>query len=341
MKTWIVSLAAVVLASSLAAVRAQPVAPALDAQTRQFLDKLNAAGGKGLPQMTPDEARAWWDNFQGQYRGTLPKVSVKNRDIPVAGRNVTLTIVAPADQQRPLPVIVFFHGGGWVMGNYAPTHERFVRELADGVQAVVVVVHYARSPEHKYPVAVNESYAATRWIAEHAHEFMGDPGRLAVAGGSVGGTMAAAVSLMALEKRAPVIRYQVLLWPITDANFQTASYRQFANGYFLSAEAMQWLWDQYTTDPAQRLQRYAAPLQASVAQMQGLPPALVQTAQYDIVRDEGEAYAHKMMQAGVSVTATRYLGTIHDFGLTNDLSHTAPARAAMRQVIEALKAHLQ
>lgn len=290
--------------------------------------------------MTPAEARAWWDSFQGQHQWPLPEVSIQQREIPVAGRNVNLTVVAPAARDRLLPVIVFFHGG-WVMGNYAPTHERFVHELASGVQAVVVVVHYARAPEHKYPVAVNESYAATRWIAEHAQEFGGDGQRLAVAGGSVGGTMAAVVSLMAVQHGTPAIRYQTLLWPITDANFKTPSYRQFANGYFLSASAMQWQWDQYTSDPAQRKERYAAPLQASVAQMRGLPPALVQTAEYDIVRDEGEAYAHKLMQAGVRVTATRYLGMIHDFGLTNDLSHTAPARAAMRQIIEALKDHLQ
>src|SRR5438445_11676069 len=211
---------------------------------------------------------------------------------------------------------MFIHGGGWVLGDF-PTHERFVRDLVVGSGTAAVFVRYTPSPEAQYPVAINEAYAATKWVAEHGKEINVDGKRLAVAGNSVGGNMAAVVSLMAKDRGTPKLSYQALLWPVTDSNFDTASYQQFADGHFLSRNMMKWFWDSYTTDAAKRKEIYASPLQATTAQLKGLPPALIQTAEFDVLRDEGEAYGRKLDAAGVQVTSVRYSGMIHDFGLLN------------------------
>ena len=206
---------------------------------------------------------------------------------------------------------------------------------------MAVYVDYTPSPEARYPTAINQAYAATQWVAEHGSEINVDGKRLAVAGNSVGGNMAAVVSLMAKDKGTPAIKYQVLLWPVTDANFDTGSYKQFAEGHFLTRNMMKWFWDNYTTDPKQRADLYASPLRASVDQLKGLPPALVQTASADVLRDEGEAYARKLDQAGVPVTAVRYNGMIHDFGLLNVVSQVPAVRSALLQASQELKAHLK
>jgi acetyl esterase len=227
-----------------------------------------------------------------------------------------------------------------VLGDY-PTHERLIRDLVVGSGAAAVYVDYTPSPEAHYPTAINQAYAAPQWVAENGQDIGVDGTRLAVAGNSVGGNMAAVVSLMAKDKGTPALKYQVLLWPVTDANFNNASYNQFADGHFLSRSLMQWFWDNYTTDPKQRAEIYASPLQASLEQLRGLPPALVQTAEFDVLRDEGEAYARKLHTAGVEVTAVRYNGMIHNFGLLNVLNQIPGTRSAMQQAAEALKANLQ
>lgn len=202
-------------------------------------------------------------------------------------------------------------------------------------------VNYTPSPEAHYPVAINQAYAATKWVAEHGKEINVDGKRLAVAGNSVGGNMAAVVALMAKDKGTPAIRFQALLWPVTDASFETASYNQFAEGHFLSKNMMKWFWDNYTTDAGQRNEIYASPLRATTAQLKGLPPALVQTAEADVLRDEGEAYARKLDAAGVPVTAVRYNGMIHDYGLLNVVSQVPAVRSAMLQASQELKEHLK
>ena len=203
-----------------------------------------------------------------------------------------------------------------------------------------MLVNYTPSPEAHYPLAINQAYAATKWVAEHGHEINVDGKRLAVVGNSVGGNMAAVVSLMAKDKGGPAIKYQVLFWPVTNASFNDGSYNQFENGYFLSKNMMKWFWDNYTTDPAQRAEIYASPLQATTEQLKGLPPALVQVAENDVLRDEGEAYARKLDAAGVDVTYVRYNGLIHDFGLLNALSEVPAVRSALLQASEELKTHL-
>ncbi|MFI7221358.1 alpha/beta hydrolase [Micromonospora maritima] len=251
-----------------------------------------------------------------------------------------LTIFRPDGATGPLPVVLYIHGAGWVFGNNH-THDRLARELAAGVGAAVVFPDYSLSPEAKYPVAIGENYAAARWVLEHGTEHGLDPSRIAVAGDSVGGNMAAALTLMAKDRGDLALAAQVLFYPVTDANFDTGSYRQFAEGYFLRRDAMQWYWDQYTTDEAQRAEITASPLRATPEQLTGLPPALVITAEADVLRDEGEAYANNLRAAGVPVTAVRYQGIIHDFVMLNALSGTNAAEAAINQAIAFLRAALR
>ncbi|MFJ7796552.1 alpha/beta hydrolase fold domain-containing protein [Pseudomonas sp. NPDC096950] len=308
--------------------------------TQAFLDVLNAGTGKPMEQLSPKEARAVLVGAQAGVKLTLPKAVVSQKTIQVDGQPISLTVVRPAGVKGELPVFMFFHGGGWVLGDF-PTHERLVRDLVVGSGAAAVFVNYTPSPEAHYPVAINQAYAATKWVAEHGKEINVDGKRLAVAGNSVGGNMAAVVALMAKDKGTPAIKFQVLLWPVTDASFETASYNQFAEGHFLTKNMMKWFWDNYTTDVNQRNEIYASPLRATTAQLKGLPPALVQTAGADVLRDEGEAYARKLDEAGVPVTAVRYNGMIHDYGLLNVVSQVPAVRSAMLQASEELKQHLK
>ncbi|MEE4086131.1 alpha/beta hydrolase [Pseudomonas viridiflava] len=308
--------------------------------TQAFLDALNSGTGKPIEQLSPKDARAVLVGAQSGVKLTLPKADISEKTIKVDGQSISLNIVRPAGVKGTLPVFMFFHGGGWVLGDFQ-THERLVRDLVAGSGAVAVFVNYTPSPEAHYPTAINQAYAATRWVAEHGKEINVDGKRLAVAGNSVGGNMAAVVALMAKEKGTPALRYQVLLWPVTDANFNTASYDQYAEGHFLTRNMMKWFWDNYTTDAAQRNEIYASPLRATTEQLKGLPPALVQTASADVLRDEGEAYARRLDQAGVPVTAVRYNGMIHDYGLLNVVSQVPAVRSAMLQASEELKTHLK
>jgi acetyl esterase/lipase len=314
--------------------------PEVDHRVQAFLEALAAAGGKPLEQLPPQEARTVLVEAQAGVKLDLPWCDVAEKTISVDGQDLKLTIVRPAGVTTPLPVFMFFHGGGWVLGDF-PTHERLVRDLVAGSGAAAVFVNYSPSPEAHYPTAINQAYAATQWVAAHGRELNLDGTHLAVAGNSVGGNMATVVSLMAKAKGGPALRCQVLLWPVTDANFETASYNQFATGHFLTKSLMKWFWDNYTTDVNQRRELYASPLQATTAQLQGLPPALIQTAGCDVLRDEGEAYGRKLDAAGVDVVVVRYNGMIHDFGLLNAISQVPGTRAAMLHAAAELKNRLE
>lgn len=313
-------------------------APAPTAGVAKFLSVLNSSGGKPIEQLSVPDAR---QVLIGAQKGAkLPAADVTEKTITVNGKPLTLTIVKPQGATGTLPVFMFFHGGGWVLGDY-PTHERFVRDLVNESGAAAVFVNYTPSPEAHFPVAINQAYEATRWVAEHGKEIGVDGSRLALAGNSVGGNMVAAVALQAKEHHTPAIRYQVMFWPVTDARFDTGSYNQFSNGYFLSKNMMKWFWDNYTTKESDRRNILASPLEASSEQLKGLPPTLIQTAELDVLRDEGEAFGRKLDAAGVPVTITRYNGMIHDYGLLNALSEEPTVRTALSQAANELRVHLK
>ena len=339
MNTLSKALVAASLALTYGAAAAVDIAPTVERRTAEFLTALNSGGGKPIEQLSPADARKVLEGAQTSVKVNLPRADVSDKVITVDGKQIKLKIVRPAGVKGVLPAFMFVHGGGWVLGDY-PTHERLVRDVVESSGAVAVFVDYTRSPEAGYGVAINEIYAATKWVAANGKELNIDGSRLAVAGNSVGGNMAAALTLMIKDKGGPNLRYQVLMWPVTDANFETGSYKQFAEGHFLSRNMMQWFWDSYTKDAAKRKEIYASPLQATLPQLKGLPPALIQVAENDVLRDEGEAYGRKLDQAGVDVTVTRYNGMIHDFGLLNPLATVPGVRSQVLQAGTELKKHL-
>jgi len=287
-----------------------------------------AARSPLLFTLGPEQGRLALDQVQS---GTIRKPAVDMEDLTITdgpSAQVALRILRPQNAQAPLPVIVYIHGAGWVFGS-PQTQDRLVRELAVGAGAAVVFPVYRLCPEVRYPTALEECYTAARWVGRFGQEHGLDAGRLAIAGDCVGGNMATVITLLSRERGEPDIRLQVLFYPVTDAAFDTASYHQFAEGYHLRRDAMMWCWEQYTRHPSERSEITASPLRASIAQLHGLPPALIITAEADIVRDEGEVYASKLRQAEVRVTAVRFGGTIHDFVTLNALAHSASARGAI------------
>jgi acetyl esterase len=309
--------------------------PVVEPNTQAFLDAIAAKGGPQIYELSVEDARGVLCAAQGGKVSTLP-ADIEDRTIPGGPKGqVAIRIVRPTGSTGTLPVVMYFHGGGWVLGD-VDTHDRLIREIANGVHAAVVFVDYSRPPEARYPVAIEEAYAATKWVSENGKAINVDGSRLAVVGDSVGGNMAAVVTLLAKQRGGPQIHFQVLFYPVTDANFDTPSYQQFAQGYFLTREAMKWFWDQYAPDVAIRTQATASPLRATIDQLRGLPPALVINGECDVLRDEGEAYARKLNQAGVHVTALRYMGTIHDFVMLNAITNTPAARSAIAQANDTL-----
>jgi acetyl esterase/lipase len=292
-----------------------------------------------LNDLGPIEGRKTVDEVQS---GDVYKPSVDEDWVTLSGTagDFKVRIVRPANAFGVLPVILYVHGAGWVFGN-AHTHDRLVRELAVGAGAAVVFPDYHLSPEVRYPVAIEEAYLTAQWIRDNGADLRLDPKHVAVAGDSVGGNMTAALTLMAKERGDVTFAAQALLYPVTDAAFDTGSYHEFAEGYFLRREAMQWFWDQYTTDEAERAQITASPLRATKEQLSGLPKALVITGEADVLRDEGEAYARKLREAGVDVEATRYGGMIHDFMMLNALRESNGAGAAIAQASAFLRAALR
>jgi acetyl esterase len=313
--------------------------PQVEHNVRAFLKGVNASGNASSKTLSPGDARQALVQAQASVKLELPACEIENRTINQDGCDVSITIVRPAGGRDGRPVFMFFHGGGWVTGDF-PTHERMVRDLVVDSGYTAVFVNYSRSPEAKYPTAINEAYAATKWVAQRGEEIKVDGKSLALIGNSVGGNMAAVVALMAKAKGGPAIKSQILFWPVTDASFDWESFKEFAEGYFLTAGTAKSVWTAYMTDPEARKQIYASPFRASIKELQGLPPAMVQTAGIDVLRDEGEAYARKLDAAGVEVIAVRYAGLIHDYGLLNALSDVPAVRAALHQAAEELKKRL-
>jgi len=306
----------------------------LEPAAQEFADA--TADPPYLFELGPEKGRLAVDDAQS---GRIAKhaVDIEERLLTVGpSGEVSVRIVRPQQRPATLPVILYIHGAGWVFGN-SHTHDRLIRELAVGAGAAVVFPNYSLSPEARYPTAIEENYAVLEWVAEYGAERDLDGSRIAVAGDSVGGNMTAALTLMAKQRSGPTLTAQVMFYPVTDASFDTGSYNEFAEGYFLRRDAMPWYWDQYLPDESTREEITASPLRASIDDLTGLPPALVITAEADVLRDEGEAYARKLRLAGVEVTATRYEGVIHDFVMLNALRETNAAQAAITQAIDYLQ----
>lgn len=314
--------------------------PLIFKEVRAFLKAVNSGGGKPIEQLSPEDARQVLIGAQQSVAVDYSGIEESEKLILQDGISVKLHIVKPIGAKENLPVFIYFHGGGWVLGDY-PTHRRLVRDLVVESGVAAVFPDYTPSPEAHFPTAIHQAYAATKWVAEHGREIGVNGKKLAVAGNSVGGNMAAVVALMAKDKKGPEIRLQVLLWPVTDANFDNGSYNAFAQDRFLTKNMMVWFWDNYTTKAEDRNSPYASPLRAPIDQLQGLPQTLVQTAGIDVLRDEGEAYARKLDEAGVAVTLTRYEGVIHDWGLLNPLAKLPATRAALLQAGSEIKKALQ
>jgi acetyl esterase len=238
-----------------------------------------------------------------------------------------------------LPVFIFIHGGGWILGDF-PTHERLVRDLVVASGVVAVFVNYTPSPEAQYPVAINQIYSATKWVAENGKSINVDGSRLAIVGNSVGGNMTTVTSLRAIAENGPKISLQVMLWPVTDGVRDWESFDLFGEERFLTTSLMRWMFDQYTTNTDERGQKWIPPLEASLDELKDLPPTLIQVAENDILRDQGEAYGRKLNEAGVTVTTIRYNGMIHDFGLLNALANVPSVKSMIIHAAAELKKYL-
>lgn len=318
-----------------------PVVSRLDPTIKAFVDALAARGGPPLNKLPRADARAVLEGLQAGGGPPIP-VDIEERTIPVGVGpigSVGIRIVRPKDSPGPLPVVVYFHGGGWILGSER-THDRLVRRLAIGAQAAIAFVSYTPSPEAQFPAPLDQAFAATRYIAEHGAELGLDPSRLAVAGDSVGGNMATVVARLAKEHGGPAICFQALFYPVTDARMSTASYRQFASGPWLTRAAMKWFFDAYAPRLADRESPLVSPLRASLEELSGLPGALVITAENDVLRDEGEEYAHRLMEAGVAVRGVRSLGAMHDFMMLYAIAEAPPVRGALALACTELRAAL-
>jgi acetyl esterase len=301
----------------------------IEPTTRAFLEKINAMRGPPINKMSPEDARKAVAGIEALTAVQMMPADIEEMDISGGPEGkVHVHIVRPQGSTGSLPATMYFHGGGWVLGDFN-IFERLVRALANKSGSAVIFVDYDLSPGAQFPVAIEEDYAATKYIADNGKQHNLDSSRLAIAGDSVGGNMTAVVAMMAKQRKGPEIKFQVLFYPVTDAGMDTGSYRQFPAGYWLARDGMKWFWDNYLPDKGARKQPLVSPLRASLDQLKGLPPALVITDENDVLRDEGEAYAHKLMEAGVPTTAVRFLGTVHDFVMLNALADTPAAKGAI------------
>jgi acetyl esterase/lipase len=334
----IITLISAAFLSTAALAQTNPAAqdPNISKDIRVFLNALNSGNGKPLETLAPKDARLVLVGAQQSVKYDYSDIEESEKTITEDGQTVKIHIVKPEGAKAGLPVFMFFHGGGWVLGDY-PTHKRLVRDLVVKSGAVAVFPDYTPSPEAHFPVAINQAYAATKWVSEHGKEIGVNGAKLAVAGNSVGGNMAAVVALMAKDKNGPKLVQQILLWPVTDNDFSRHSYTAYAQERFLTTPLMQWMWDNYTTNTNDRNSKYAAPLKASLEELKGLPPALVQVAENDILHDEGVAYGRKLDEAGVPTTLTEYKGFIHDYGMLNPLAHIPAVQESISQAAVVLK----
>ncbi len=302
----------------------------LDKATRTLMEQLAAGGGKALHEGTPEEARALGPALAA-LAGPAPAMGrVEEHRVSAPGGEVPLRVLVPEQPARG--VIVYYHGGGWVIGSI-DEFDTLARKLAERTSCAVVLVDYRLAPEHRYPVAVDDSYAALEWVGAHVREIIGKDGPLIVAGDSAGGNLAAVMAIRARDRKGPKISLQVLIYPVTDADFQRPSYLDPENQLLLTRDGMIWFWEHYLPDAARRSEPDASPLHAT--DLSGLPPAIVLTAEHDVLRDEGEAYAARLSAAGVTVDLKRYPGQMHAFF---SLLMLPGSERGFQQVVKAVRA---
>ena len=302
----------------------------LDQEVQSFLEHINSYDGPPIHELPLDIARGAMENMQKDSTLLYNHVTIQKETFELSKKKANVVIVKPKQTKATLPVLVYFHSGGWAYNSFE-THKRLVSDIASGSNIAVVFVEYARTPEATYPTANEEGYLVIQYLSEFGKKHGLHPNKIVVGGGSAGGNMATAITIMAKQRKGPKIDGQLLLYPVTDNNLNTRSYHQFSKGHYLSRSTMKWFWDTYAPDQNTQMLPTVAPLKASKELLSGLPKALIITAEYDVLRDEGEAYAKKLRMAGVPVISARYGGTIHDFVVLNALRHTEASKAALKQ----------
>ena len=312
----------------------------LSAGTKAFLKALNTSGGKPVESLPVKDARKVLEGAQSSVNVDLSGISEEEKTIEQDGHKFKIVVVRPQGAKGALPAFLFIHGGGWVLGDY-PTHKRLIRDLVVESGCAGVYVDYSRSPEAKFPKAADECYAAIKWMAEHGKEIGIDPKRLAVAGNSAGGNMSLVTSIKAKENKGPKISVQILMWPVTDGGTDFDSFDIYGEERFLTTPLMKWMFDQYMSSPKDAEDIHLSPLRASVEQLRGLPPTLIQVAENDILRDEGEAMGRKLDEAGVDVATIRYNGAIHDWGMLNGMAEIPQTKALILHAASYLKKYLK
>lgn len=303
----------------------------LTPESRAYVERARADGGPSIGEMTVQQARKLMRDMQ-RADVSAYAVTAERHDVG----DFSVQVIKPAETAGPLPVVLYFHGGGWVLGD-AGTHARMTREIAVQSQAAVVFVEYACAPEAPFPIPLEQCYRALTWVSEKGKSLGLDSERIAVAGDSAGGNLAAAVSLLAARRRGPAIRLQALLYPVIDCDLDTRSYLDFAQGLNLDRAAMRWFWEKYVPDAAARVDPLASPMRASLAELKAMPPALIITAECDVLRDEAEAFARKLGDAGVQVAAVRYAGALHGFMVIDELAGATQTVSAMRLLVSELR----
>lgn len=313
--------------------------PHLSKETKEYLKVLNS-GGKPVESLPVSDARNVLVDTQAAIKVDVSGIEETEKVILVDEHDIKLYIVRPEKTKGKLPVFIFIHGGGWVLGDYQ-THKRLVRDLVVESGYACVFIEYSRSPEAKYPIALNECYAATKWVAEHGDEINVDGKRLAIVGNSAGGNMTIGTCLKAKDNRGPDIKCQILLWPYSDAGINTESFKKYGEERFLTKSLMIWMRDNYLSDKTQHDDIYVSPVRATTNQLKGLPPTLIEVAENDILRDAGEELGRKLDEAGVDVTTVRFNGVIHDWGLLNGYADLPSTRNMIIFTAAMLKKYLE
>ena len=312
--------------------------PHLDCVTSEFIKSMQ--GGKPLYELTPDEAREFLSGLQKEHHSQI-EANIEDIEIPSGGfESISVRLVKPKDITGTLPLVIYCHGGGWVMGDKYD-FDMLIKTIANCAETAVAFVEYSRSPEVKYPAALNQIYEVIKYFSENGNLYGIDGKHIAVAGDSAGGNMAAAAIIRNSKEQTADICFQALIYPVTDAEMDTESYKQFKDGPWLSKKAMEWFWDAYLSDEKYKDDIYVSPLKAEISDLKNLPPTLVITGENDVLRDEGEAYARKLIEAGVDTVCVRINNTCHDFLLLNALRESMAVKAAYKLLCQFLKHKLQ